>query len=278
MSTSEKRFWERTFGDMVYWDFDGVPSPEAVRSSVGFMERVMKLSQAAKILDLGCGLGLHAAELARRGYEVTGLDWSGSFLEVARRNAAEAGVAVQLVQGDMTKLSYEDEFDAVILWGNTFGMLSHEENVRTLEGIGRALKGGGQALIDTQNYTGLPQELTKSWHFHEEKKDLLFLTEGTKDVREGRFGFDCIALDLETGTRHTMPFSWRLYLLPELEQMLSDAGLTLIDVSGDDPAKVDWDAFTSRDPYPYSPDGFTEQAAKRIILCRAEKGEESHDG
>jgi hypothetical protein len=38
---------------------------------------------------------------------------------------------------------------------------------------------------------------------------------------------------------------------------------------GDDPARVDWDAFERGEPYPYSTDGFTEQAAKRIVLCQA---------
>ena len=269
MGESDTRPWEQVFGDMVYWDFDGVPSKLAVKSSAGFMERAMELPAGASVLDLGCGLGLHAIEMARRGYDVTALEWSEPFLEAARRNAAEAGVAVQFVRGDMTTLTCEAEFDAAIIWGNGFGMLGHEENVAALEGMARSLKRGGRALIDTQNYTGLPDELRRDWSFADGKPNLLFLTQGTKDVRSARFGFDVTAIDLETGRRVEMPFSWRLYLLPELERLLEDASLALLGIYGDDPAKVNWEAFLPGEPYPYSIDGFTEQAAKRIVLCQA---------
>ncbi len=155
-TNEEERGWQQLYGNMLFWEFDGIPSGDSVSSAVGFMEQALELTQGASVLDLGCGLGYHAIELARRGYEVTGLDWSDQYLDVARREAEEAGVAVAFLQGDMARMTFEGEFNVVILWGNTFAMLAHEDNVATLQGIHRALRHGGRALIDTQNYTGLP--------------------------------------------------------------------------------------------------------------------------
>ena len=50
------------------------------------------------------------------------------------------------MHGDMAELDFQREFDAVILWGNTFAMFEHERNVATLRGIAHALKKGGRAL------------------------------------------------------------------------------------------------------------------------------------
>lgn len=270
LAPDRDRGWEQAFSDMVYWKLEGVLTDAHVRSHVGFMERVLELKPESAVLDLGCGLGQHCIELARGGYEVTGLDWSSAFLAAARERAKEAGVAVRLAQGDMSQLGFAGEFDAAILWGNTFGMLAHEDNVRTLEGIRRALKPGGRALIDTQNYTSLGGEMKQRWGFggfDEDDPNLLILTEDTRDVLRARFGFNALAIDLATGKRHRMPFSWRLYLLPELMHLLADAGLKLAGIYGDDPEKVDWKSYRRGDPLPYSTDGYTEKAAKRILLC-----------
>jgi len=66
------------------------------------------------ILDLGCGTGGHALPLARRGYEVTGVDLSEHMLERARQKAAEAGLAISFHQGDIRSLNLGCTFDAVI--------------------------------------------------------------------------------------------------------------------------------------------------------------------
>lgn len=264
----EGRSWEQVFRDMVYWKFEGILAAHNVQSGVGFMERVLELRPGGRVLDLGCALGQHSIELARRGYDVTGLEYSEAFLNVAKERVHEADVSVRLVQGDMINLAFEGEFDAVILWGNTFGMFADEDNRRTLEGIRRALKPGARALIDTQNYSSLGGELKQGWSFHEDDPNLLLLTEGTRDALRARFGFNVLAIDLATGKRHLMPFSWRLYLLPELVHVVADAGLTLLGIYGDDPAKVDWKSWRRGEPEPYSTDGFTEKAAKRILLCQ----------
>jgi len=268
-TNDEARGWQQLFANMLFWEFDGIPSSGNIRSAVGFMERALDLARGARVLDLACGLGYHAIELARRGYEVTALDWSEQYLGVARTDAQEAGVTVHFVQRDMARMTLEDEFDAVVLWRNTFGMMCDDANAAVLRGMRRALRQGGRALIDTQNYTGLPERLERGWSFKEGNENLLFLTEGTKDVRRGRFGFDVLAVDLATGKRHRMPYSWRLYLLPELEKLVTDAGMRLLGVYGDDPAHVDWKSWRRGEPDPYSPEGFTDKAAKRILLCEA---------
>src|SRR5215212_6655316 len=55
-------------------------------------------------LDLGCGSGIWAVELARRGWQVTGVDFVPKALGRARARAQEAGVELRLLEGDVTNL------------------------------------------------------------------------------------------------------------------------------------------------------------------------------
>ncbi|MBW3555217.1 MAG: methyltransferase domain-containing protein [Gemmatimonadetes bacterium] len=57
-----------------------------------------------EVLDLGCGSGIWAVELAERGWQVTGVDFVPRALRRARERALEAGVEVRLIDGDVTKL------------------------------------------------------------------------------------------------------------------------------------------------------------------------------
>jgi len=56
-------------------------------------------------LDLGCGSGVWGVELARRGWQVTGVDFVPKALRRARERARQAGVEMRLVEGDVTELS-----------------------------------------------------------------------------------------------------------------------------------------------------------------------------
>jgi len=57
-----------------------------------------------RAMDLGCGSGIWAVELARRGWHVTGVDFVPKALRRARERAEEAGVELELEQGDVTDL------------------------------------------------------------------------------------------------------------------------------------------------------------------------------
>ena len=73
---------------------------------VDFLVDRLELGPRTRVLDLGCGHGRHALELARRGVAVVGLDYSEPALALARANAAAEGLEVELVQGDMRELPY----------------------------------------------------------------------------------------------------------------------------------------------------------------------------
>ena len=55
-------------------------SPEQTRAEVDFLEKVLQAGPQSKLLDVPCGNGRHAVELAKRGYSLTGVDSSEEFL------------------------------------------------------------------------------------------------------------------------------------------------------------------------------------------------------
>src|SRR4051812_30401147 len=67
-------------------------------------EEVGLASPYGKALDVGCGTGAHAIELARRGWQVTGVDAVAKALAAAREKAAAADAEVRFVEGDATRL------------------------------------------------------------------------------------------------------------------------------------------------------------------------------
>ena len=99
---------------------------EATDAEIDFLVRTVGLRPGDSVLDVCCGSGRHALELARRGYRVTGIDVSAEAIAYARRTAADEGLAVDLRVGDMRALPTDVQADLAICMGNAFGYLEHE--------------------------------------------------------------------------------------------------------------------------------------------------------
>ena len=132
--------------------------PEATRAEVDFMEAASILRPGAQVLDVPCGEGRVALELARRGYAVTGLDADPVLLAEARRQARRQarrhgrgeGPPVEWRQGDMRRLRFGERFHAVCCWGNSFAGRDSAGTRAFLRGVGRALVSGGRLVLDTE--------------------------------------------------------------------------------------------------------------------------------
>lgn len=107
------------------------------------------------VLDAGCGYCIHAARLAQRGFQVTGLDFFPSALSAATRYLKHRGLEgkMTLQQGDLLALPFADgQFDAVTCWG----VLMHIPNLeQALSQLLRVVAPGGRLVLMENNCASL---------------------------------------------------------------------------------------------------------------------------
>jgi D-alanine-D-alanine ligase len=145
--------WWRTLFNSLYLKTDGDVVENAVNTAreVDLLIRAAGLEPNDRILDLCCGQGRHALELARRGFRhVTGIDRSRYLVRLARKRARQTGVDVSFHEGDARRLRLpEDAFHCVAVLGNSFGYFDREEDDRAvLEAVKRVLVAGGTLAMD----------------------------------------------------------------------------------------------------------------------------------
>jgi len=105
-----------------------------------------ELPPQSRVLEIAPGPGYFAIELAKLGdYQITGLDISETFVEIARANAATAGVKVDFRLGNASDMPFGEESFDFLLCRAAFKNFSEPQ--RALAEMHRVLKPGGQALI-----------------------------------------------------------------------------------------------------------------------------------
>jgi SAM-dependent methyltransferase len=223
-------YWYRTFFDGVTVDWwRSAATPEWTKADVDLAWKELHLDAGRRVLDCPCGTGRHAIELARRGCQVTGIDISAYSLDLARRDAAEAGAIVDFREGDMLDLGYLPEVDAALTLGNSLGYLDHAGTCRFVQTVAAALRQGGRWLIDTGAVAeSILPTLKPALDFESGGIQVHIANNylAAESCLETTFEF---RHDGQTETRRTWQF---VFTVAEIRRMLAAAGLNTVALYG----------------------------------------------
>ncbi len=204
-------------------------TPQATQSEAEFVIEAMGLSPGAQVLDIGCGYGRHAMELAARGFHVVGLDLSTPLLVRGGEEAMRRGLEINFVRGDMRELDFDAQFDGAYCMFSTFGYFDDETNKKTVSNIARALKPGGRVMIEILNRDYVIADLpTRVWW---EGEGCVVLEEVELNYFSSRIQVNRSVV-FDDGRQLEQEISVRAYSLHEVGKLMHAAGFRVLEVSG----------------------------------------------
>ena len=188
----------------------------------------------SRILDLCCGIGRHAVPLARRGYDVVGLDLSPRYVAAAKRCARNEGVSgrTRFVEADFRKLAGPlaafGPFDGVVSGFTSIGYYGMAADRRALAAVARRTRPGGVLVLWLTNKDWILRHFQP--HGWSAAGDTVLLEErtydGARSYMRNRWEF---FRRRGRALRSMGVFSvdHRVYAPPELRALLTSAGWTV---------------------------------------------------
>jgi SAM-dependent methyltransferase len=224
---------------------------ELIERAVDFIVRMLELRPGQTVFDQCCGIGRISIPLARRGIRITGIDLTQSYVDIARRRAADESLPCEFHLGDAFRFVAPQSCDAAINWFTSFSYSSDDAmNERQLQNVFDSLKPGGRFLMDFLNVARVMAEFRPAIVNRSPAAagdGLIVLQEPTPDFVTGMLESDWTFF-YPDGHREVRHIATKMYLSHEIVQMLRRRGFS------------DFQLFGSIDGEPF------ERMSKRLIV------------
>lgn len=220
--------WYQNYYGATYAAFlAGKLSEEQSRQEVASILDLTGIEPPARIADIGCGHGRHAIELARRGFQVTGIDINEAFIQQGQRAAGD--LPIRLLSGDM-RTAVSGPYDLVLSLFNSFGFFDDRDNRRVIQAWRGEMVTGALLVMDLWNRDRMIRHFQP---LRESTQNGIHLQEHSRFDPRSEWVFKHYRYTLRDGSEETYEARFRLYTVHEICQLLQSERLAVEAVHGD---------------------------------------------
>ena len=139
-----------TFFEGIYKDvWRKLIPPGLSEAECDFIEDVAGLKKSDKILDLMCGYGRHTLELAKRGYDITAIDNSETYISEINSVATEEKLSIKAFAVGALEADLQEKYKAILCMGNSFAFFNRNEAAELLKKLSSCLQPDGILVINS---------------------------------------------------------------------------------------------------------------------------------
>jgi SAM-dependent methyltransferase len=249
----DSNFWEQyapIMFDNAHWkEVPAVADGITCLANFDFYGETSKIPvNSPRVLDLCCGFGRISAELARRGFSVTGVDITESYLQTAKEEASYEKLDIEYLKADAREFVRPDFFDLAVNLYISFGYFENQkDDLLLVSNVYKSLKNGGSFIIETMGKEIAVRDFVEREWF--ERAGFTVLTQ--YEALDSWTFLKNRWILVKDGKKIEKVFAQRLYSASELRALLLEAGFSKVEIFGD------WDESL-----------YDRRAAKLIVVGR----------
>jgi SAM-dependent methyltransferase len=208
-----------------------------IDKSVDWLVSHLGIANGVSVADFGCGPGLYTSRLAKRGADVTGIDFSARSIEYAKQQARVMGLGIDYLYQNYLDYTTDKRFDVVLMIFCDFCALSPAQRKNLLMKFRSILKPNGQVVLDVCSLTAFEQRAESSCYEANLLNGFWSPEPYYGFLNTFKYEEEKVTLDKYTIVGHAQTkviYNWLQYFSVEsLDREFREAGLSIAEVYSD---------------------------------------------
>ncbi|MBI5303148.1 MAG: class I SAM-dependent methyltransferase [Chloroflexi bacterium] len=206
-----------------------------IEQHVAWIHHDLLENQPTRILDLGCGPGLYASRLARRGHECVGIDFSPASIAYAREQAAAERLACRYIEADLRALDFGARYGLVMFVFGELNAFRPDDARRILRKARNAMAEDGRLLLEVSTFEGVRNIGSRLSGWYSSERGLfsdrphLGLFESFWDDAQAVATKRYFIVDAESGAVTRCTASTQAYTEEQYRALLTEAGFSNVE-------------------------------------------------